>query len=115
MVTNSKLYIPDRGDIIYINLDPTRGREQKGRRPAFVISPYSYNKRTSLSILMPITSQKKGYPFEVNLPDGIKTYGVILTDQMKCLDWTVRDTQFIESVPKTLIEEVQAKITPLLL
>lgn len=108
-------YIPNRGDIVYLDFEPTKGHEQKGLRPAFVISPYTYNEKTSLALFMPITKQQKGYPFEVVIPSGFKTYGVILTDQIKCLDWKTRNVQFVESLPETVIEEVQAKITALLL
>ena len=113
-MTESNLYVPRRGDIVYLDFNPTKGHEQKGRRPAFVISPDIYNQKTSLALFMPITSTQKGYPFEVLLPAGLNTYGVILTDQIKCLDWTVRNTQFIESVPEDVIYEVQARIEPLL-
>lgn len=64
---------------------------------------------------MPITKQQKGYPFEVLLPPGLQTQGVILTDQIKCLDWKARGVQFVESVLESVVEEVQAKIEPLLL
>jgi mRNA interferase MazF len=106
----SNLYIPSRGDIVYLNFDPT-----KGHRPAFVISPYTYNEKTSLALFMPITSHQKGYPFEVALPSTLKIYGVILTDRIKCLDWKARHAEFVESVSEDVIEEVQARIEPLLL
>lgn len=115
MVTQATLYIPNRGDIVYLNFDPTKGHEQRGHRLAFVISPFGYNERSSLTLFMPITKQQKGYPFEVLLPSGLKIQGVILADQIKCLDWKARDVQFVESAPISLIEEVQAKIEPLLL
>lgn len=115
MVTQNHLYVPSRGDVVYLDFDPTKGHEQRGRKPAFVISPFAYNEKSSLALLMPITSQQKGYPFEVVLPSGLKTYGVILTDQIKCLDWKVRNAQFVESVPEDVIEEVQARIESLLL
>lgn len=115
MVAPSNPYIPDRGDIVYLNFDPTKGHEQRGHRPAFVISPRVYNERSSLALFMPITKQQKGYPFEVLLPIGLKIQGVILADQIKCLDWQARTVQFAESVPQSVIEEVQAKIEPLLL
>ncbi len=115
MVTQSHLYVPSRGDIVYLDFEPTKGHEQRGHRPAFVISPYAYNQKSSLALFMPITSHQKGYPFEVILPSGLKTYGVILTDQIKCLDWKARNAQFVESVPEDMIEEVQARIEPLLL
>jgi mRNA interferase MazF len=114
MVDLERSYIPDRGDIVYLNFEPTKGHEQRGRRPAFVLSPRSYNQKSSLALFMPITSQRKGYPFEVILPSELRIQGVILTDQIKCLDWQARGVQYIESVPKSVIEEAQAKIEPLL-
>ncbi|WP_414549955.1 endoribonuclease MazF [Anabaena sp. CCY 0017] len=115
MVALANSYVPSRGDIIYLDFDPRKGHEQRGYRPAFVISPQVYNEKTSLALFMPITKQQKGYPFEVILPSGLKTHGVILADQMKCLDWKARGVQFVESVPPEVTEEVQAKISPLLL
>jgi mRNA interferase MazF len=115
LVGQTNAYIPSRGDIVYLDFNPTKGHEQQGYRPAFVISPYAYNQRSSLALLMPITKQQKGYPFEVVLPSGLITYGVILVDQIKCLDWKARNVQFVESVPEVVVEEVQAKIEPLLL
>lgn len=109
------LYIPSRGDIVYLDFDPTKGHEQRGHRPAFVVSPLAYNKRSSLALFMPITKHQKGYPFEVLLPSILKIQGVILADQLKCLDWKARSIQFVEVAPKSVIEEVQAKIEPLLL
>ncbi|MBD2362734.1 endoribonuclease MazF [Anabaena minutissima FACHB-250] len=115
MVISENYYIPNRGDIVYLDFDPTKGHEQQGYRPAFVISPRRYNEKISLALFMPITKQQKGYPFEVILQSDLKIQGVILADQIKCLDWKVRGVKFIESVPESLIEEVQAKIEPLLL
>lgn len=109
-----KNYVPDRGDIVYLGFDPTKGREQRGYRPALVMSPAIYNSKSSLALMMPITSKRKGYPFEVALPEGLTTKGVVLADQVKCLDWRVRQVKFVESVPEKLVEEVQAKIEPLL-
>lgn len=114
-MTQINLYIPSRGDIVYLDFDPTKGHEQRGHRPAFVMSPLGYNERSSLALFMPITKQKKGYPFEVILPDGLKIQGVILADHIKCLDWKARTVQFIEVAPEEVISEVQAKIEPLLL
>ena len=109
-----KNYVPDRGDIVYLGFDPTKGREQRGYRPALVMSPAIYNGKSSLALMMPITSKRKGYPFEVALPEGLTTTGVLLVDQVKCLDWQVRKVKFVESVPAELIEEVQARLEPLL-
>jgi mRNA interferase MazF len=107
-------YIPDRGDIVFLNFDPTKGHEQRGHRPALVLSPISYNRKTSLALFMPITNKQKGYPFEVVLPEELKTQGVVLADQLKCLDWKDRSIEFVEVAPESLIEAVQAKIEPLL-
>jgi mRNA interferase MazF len=115
LVEPANRYIPSRGDIVYIDFNPTKGHEQQGRRPAFVISPCGYNERSSLALFMPITSRRKGYPFEVLLPPGLIISGVVLADQIKCLDWKARDVQFVEVAPESVIEEVQAKIEPLLL
>jgi mRNA interferase MazF len=108
-------YIPNRGDIVYLSFDPTKGHEQRGRRPAFVLSPQVYNAKSSLALFMPVTKQQKGYPFEVVLPPNLEVKGVILVDQVKCLDWQARNIQFVEAMPTSLIEEVQAKIEPLIL
>lgn len=108
-------YIPNRGDIVYLDFDPTKGHEQRGRRPAFVLSPLVYNQKSSLALFAPITTKQKGYPFEVAIPSGLQIQGVILSDQIRCLDWKARTIQFVEAAPISVIEEVQAKITPLLL
>ncbi|MBW4618619.1 MAG: endoribonuclease MazF [Cyanosarcina radialis HA8281-LM2] len=107
--------MPGRGDIVYLDFDPTKGHEQRGHRPAFVLSPRSYNAKSSLALFMPITKQQKGYPFEVLLSPELQIQGVILTDQIKCLDWKARGVRFVESVSESVVEEVQAKIEPLLL
>ena len=115
MVERQGSYIPDRGDLVFIDFEPTKGREQRGTRPALILSPASYNKKSSLAILMPITNRQKGYPFEVVLPSKLKTSGVILVDQVKSLDWRVRNCRFVELAPEDVVREVQAKITALLL
>ncbi|WP_414620115.1 endoribonuclease MazF [Calothrix sp. CCY 0018] len=114
MVTHSDSYIPSRGDIVYLDFDPTKGHEQRGYRPAVVISPYAYNKKSSLALFIPVTSNQKNYPFEVVLPDGLKTHGIVLVNQIKCLDWKARKAKFIECLPEDTIEEIQAKIEPLI-
>jgi len=107
-------YIPNRGDIVYLDFNPTKGHEQRGYRPALIISPAAYSEKSSLALFCPITSQKKGYPFEVLLPEDLQTHGVILVDQIRSLDWRVRQIKFVETVSLEVIAEVQAKIAPLI-
>lgn len=96
---------PKKGDIIYLQFNPQTGHEQAGRRPAIVLSPQAFNDKTGFAFVCPITSQKKDYPFEVDLPKNIKTQGVILTDQLKSLDWTARDIQIVENVDEATLEK----------
>ena len=86
---------PERGDVVRISLDPRRDHEQTGRRPALVLSPGEYNRRVGLALLCPITSQIKGYPFEVRLPSGLPVRGTILADQVKSLDWRARRAEWV--------------------
>ena len=83
-------FIPDRGDVVWINLDPQAGHEQAGVRPVLVLSPSAYNGRVGLMVCCPITTQSKGYPFEVLIKNNLKVSGVILADQVKSLDWKAR-------------------------
>jgi mRNA interferase MazF len=107
-------YIPAKGDIVWLDFNPQSGHEQAGRRPALVISPIHYNEKTDLAIFCPITSQVKGYPFEVNLPDGFPVSGVILSDQIKSLDWKVRNAEFICNLPDQLLSETLNKLNVLI-
>jgi len=107
-------YIPDRGDLIWLDFDPQSGHEQRGKRPALVLSPGAYNAKTSLCICLPITSKIKGYPFEVALSSEKKIRGVILSDQVKSLDFRARNAQFIEKVSSEIFEKVQKNICLLL-
>lgn len=109
-----KTYSPERGDIILINFSPQAGREQAGKRPALVLSPQAYNEKVGLALMCPITRQIKRYPFEVELPTNIKTKGVILSDHIKNLDWQSRNAEFIEKLPKEVLEDVLAKLNTLL-
>lgn len=110
----SKRYFPNRGDAVWLNFSPKAGHEQSGRRPAVVVSPGSYNKKVGLGLFCPITSQIKGYPFEVRIPAGMNISGVVLSDQIKSLDWKVRDTQFICKLPVSTMSEVLKKLSTLL-
>jgi mRNA interferase MazF len=107
MVTSS--WIPDRGDIVWLDFNPQSGHEQRGRRPALVLSHKAYNEKVGLAIFCPITSKEKGYPFEVKIT-GKKIYGAVLSDQIKSLDWKIRNTEFIEKAHAELLEEVLEKI-----
>ena len=109
-----KAYIPVRGDVVWINLNPQTGHEQKGRRPALVLSPEEYNKKVGLAIFCPITNQVKGYPFEVLIPEGLKTSGVILADQVKSLDWKTRNAELICRIPEEVTKIVLERIYTLL-
>ena len=113
-MVNGKSYIPDRGDVIWISLNPQTGHEQSGRRPALVLSPSSYNSKVGLSILCPITNQIKGYPFEVLLPKDLKVSGVALSDQVKILDWRSRKAEYICTLPEEITVEVLNKLNTLL-
>jgi mRNA interferase MazF len=111
MVNNEK-YIPHRGDIVWLNFDPQVGHEQKGKRPAIVLSPQEYNEKVGLALFCPITSKIKNYPFEVKV-DG-EIVGVILSDQLKSLDWRIRKAEYIMRVSTNTLKEVQENIHMLL-
>ncbi len=105
---------PDRGDIVWLSFDPSAGREQQDRRPALVLSPKIYNKKTNLALICPITKKQKGYPFEVLLPDSLEVSGVVLSDQLKSLDWKSRSATIACKVTNELVDEVLEKISLLL-
>jgi len=110
----ARRYVPARGDVIWITFNPQTGHEQAGRRPALVLSPSSYNGKVGLAILCPVTSQIKGYPFEVAIPLGSKLGGVVLADQVKSLDWRVRKAEFICKLPRETTNEVLDRLGALL-
>ena len=107
-------YCPKRGDIVWISFNPRAGREQAGHRPALVLSPQSYNRKVGLAILCPLTTQVKGYPFEVRVPDGLKASGAILSDQVKSMDWRARNASRLCSLPDTTVRQVLNKVGTLL-
>ena len=107
-------YIPDRGDLVWLNFRPQTGREQAGRRPAVVISPKAYNRPTQLALVCPITSQCKGYPFVVMLPEGLAVQGVVLSDQIKSLDWIAREVERADRLDAVTLSEVIKKVSVLL-
>ncbi|BFH62101.1 MULTISPECIES: endoribonuclease MazF [Paenibacillus] len=103
-------YVPDRGDLVWLQFNPQAGHEQAGKRPALVISPAAYNGKVGLSLLCPVTSKIKGYPFEVVIPQDVPIEGVILSDQVKSLDWQSRQATFICKVPDETLVEVVSKM-----
>ena len=105
----SAVYVPHRGDVVWIDFDPQVGREQAGRRPALILSDKKYNGRSSLVVLCPITSQFKPYPFIVALPPTLlPKESYVLADQIKSLDWRQRNASFITKAPASSVEEVTA-------
>ena len=113
-MVSGKGYVPGRGDLIWITLNPQAGHEQAGRRPAMVLSPKSYNAKVGLAILCPVTSQIKGYPFEVLIPEGMAIQGAILADQVKSLDWRERQAECIGGLPQATVTAVLQKLGVLL-
>ena len=107
-------YVPDRGDLVWITLNPIAGHEQAGRRPAMVISPRSYNRKTGLCVLCPATRQAKGYAFEVEIANPEGTTSVVLADHLRNVDWKARNIQLIHRVSDSELSEVVARIDALL-
>jgi len=107
------MYIPKRGDVVWLEFDPQTGKEIQKTRPALVISPHQYNKKTGLGLFMPITSKIKDYPFEIVIEvEEIK--GAILCDQIRSLDWQARKAKFVTSISPAIITNVLAKLQVLL-
>lgn len=109
----ARRYIPERGDVVWLDFNPTRGHEQSGRRPALVVSSTKYNAKSGLALVCPVTSQIKGYPFEVPFKTkGVQ--GVILADQIRAVDWEERNAKKISTVSETVMAEVQVYIKKLI-
>ncbi|MEY2718714.1 MAG: growth inhibitor [Bacteroidota bacterium] len=107
------VYVPERGDIVLLSFDPTRGREQQGTRPAVVISPKLYNRASGLVLVCPVTSKSKGYPFEVAISADEGIEGVALVDQIRCVDWKARSARSIGVLTAEQIDDVLAKLRTL--
>ena len=107
-------FVPERGDIVWLNFNPHSGHEQAGKRPAIVLSPKKYNEKTGLDLFCPITSQIKGYPFEVKLPEKCEIQGVVISDQIKSLDWKSINIEFITKAPAVVLKEVLSKLSLLI-
>jgi mRNA interferase MazF len=106
-------HVPDRGDLVWLTFDPQAGHEQRGRRPALTLSPKTYNARVGLALFCPITSQMKGYPFEVPMPEKGPITGVVLSDQIRSLDWRARRSRLAGKAPDRVVEEVLGKLRTL--
>jgi mRNA interferase MazF len=107
------MYVPERGDLVWL-CDPPAGHRHARRRPALVLTPHSYNGKVGLALCCPVTSQVKGYPFEVRLPDGLSITGAILADRVRSLDWRARQAQFIARLPESDLTAVLHKLEALL-
>lgn len=107
-------YVPERGDVAWLSFAPQAGHEQAGHRPALVLSPAAYNKKVGLAIFCPITTQVKGYPFEVPVPPGYKAEGVVLADQVRTMDWRARGARLCCRLPQATVSEVLEKLGTLI-
>jgi mRNA interferase MazF len=107
-------YVPKRGDVVWLTMNPQAGHEQAGRRPAIILSPATYNAKVGLVLAAPVTSRVKGYPFETLVPSGLPVSGAILSDQLKSLDWRVRKAALSCELPSSVVNEVLQKLRSLL-
>ena len=103
-------YIPERGDFISLSFDPQSGHEQKGRRPALVLSHHLFNKHTRLAIVCPLTSTDRRIPFHLPVPEGMKLKGFVMTEQVKSIDYGTRRAKYIQKAPAEFIEDVIAML-----
>ena len=109
----TEAYVPERGDLVWLSFDPQAGHEQAGRRPALVLTRSSYNRRSVLAVVCPVTRTAKGYPFEVALPDGGPVSGVVLADHIRSVDWEVRQAEPAGRVTPAVMAQVHATIIAL--
>ncbi len=107
-------YVPAQGDLVWLDFDAQVGHEQRGRRPAVVLSPKAYNQLIGLALVCPVTSREKGYPFEVKLPDGLPVAGVVLADHLKNQDWVARRAERIGKLDEASLTAVLQRTTTLL-
>lgn len=106
-------YVPQRGDLVWLEFDPQAGHEQRGRRPALVISHGRYNEKVGLALVCPVTSKPKDYAFEIPI-EKQTIRGSILADQVKSLDWNARNAEFIERVDDTELNAVVERVEALI-
>lgn len=112
MTSGQNQYVPDRGDIVWLDFDPQSGHEQAGRRPALVLSEHKFNK-FGFALICPITNTIRNNRFEVHFPSGFSITGVVLTNQIKSLDWRSRSIGFICQCPQLQLNEALAKVRSL--
>ena len=106
-------FVPDRGDILTVNLSPTVGHEQRGVRPVFVVTPKFYNAKVGMVVICPITKHAKGYSFEVNLEEsGVE--GVVLSDQVRTIDFRTREAKFMTRVGEETVCRVLKNLNKLI-
>lgn len=110
----ARSYVPDAGDLVWLTFDPQAGHEQRGRRPALIVSPRSYNAKARLALACPVTSHSKGYPFEVQLPHDGVVKGVVLADHIKNLDWNARRIEFAAKAPLEALSDVRERLRVLI-
>ena len=110
----ARAYVPEAGDLVWLTFDPQAGHEQRGRRPALILSPRVYNAKARLAVACPITSHVKGYPFEVAIPQAGRITGVVLADHVKHLDWEARRVVFEAKAPADVLTEVRERLRALL-
>lgn len=109
----ARAYVPDAGDVVWLQFNPQAGHEQSGMRPALVLSPAAYNAKAGLMLCCPVTSQIKDYPFEVRITSHAKVSGAVLADQIKSLDWRMRKARAFAHIAEHELAEVRGKIRAL--
>lgn len=108
-------YVPQRGDFVWLDLNPRIGHEQAGHRPALVLSPMVFNRKSGLCVVCPATSRPKGYPFEVPYPEADDPHTVILAEHVRCVDWRARRIRFSHQATPKVLNEVVAKLDALII
>jgi len=106
--------LPDRGSLVWLDFTPQAGSEQAGRRPAVVLTPEAYHRKSRLAVVCPVTTRIKGWPMEVLLPPGLPVSGVVLADHIRSIDREARHLEIIGTAPQTVLDEITAKLEPLL-
>jgi mRNA interferase MazF len=107
-------YVPARGDFVRLVLDPRVGRGQSGERPALVLSDREFNDLTGYIFAAPVTSSRRGWPFEIPIPPGVRVDGVVLADQTKSIDYVARHVRYLADSPPGLVESVLAQVAAIL-